>query len=282
MSIEKVLCISDLHCGSHHSIGVEGVELEEGRFSYNTKFQNGILKVFENQLDRVFDKLKGKKFTLILNGDLVDGKHHGDPFVENLISDQIIILTAVLGRVTLKANSGQIERTYFMQGTQAHAGIGNDTERGIAEKYNGELNVKATSGGSKIWQEMELEFANGAVLHTTHHFNFTNIYEGTCYEREWTQIGKSYLKAGMMPPDIYYRGHIHQFGNPFVLPSHPRTEIGCFSTPGWQGKSQYVMKGMGRMKMLQLGMVLLEIEDGKVVLRDFIDTLKPHAEEIQK
>lgn len=282
MSIEKVWCISDPHCGSHHSLGVEGVELEEGRFSHTTKFQNGILKIFDNQVDRVLDKLKGEKTILILNGDLIDGKHHGDPFVENLIADQIKILVAVLSRITGKVDEGQIERTYFMQGTQAHAGIGNDTERGIAEKYNGELNVRSTSGGSKTWQEMELKFANGAVLHTTHHFNFTNIYEGTCYEREWKEIGVSYLKYGNKPPDIYYRGHIHQFGNPFVLASHPLTKIGCFSTPGWQGKSQYVMRGMGRMKMLQLGMCLLEIEDGKVVLRDFIDTLKPHAEEIEK
>jgi len=39
---------------------------------------------------------------------------------------------------------------------------------------------------------------------------------------------------------------------------------------------------MGRMKLLQLGMCLLEIEDGKVVLRDFIDTLKPHNQEIER
>jgi len=168
-----------------------------------------------------------------------------------------------------------------MQGSEAHAGLSNDTERGIAEKYGVKLRVRA-NGKSKTWQEMELEFANGAVLHTTHHFNFTNIYTGTCYEREWKELASEYSKAGIDAPDLYYRGHIHQFGNPFVLASHPRTKIGCFSTPGWQGKSQYVMKGMGRMKLLQLGMCLLEIEDDKVVLRDFIDTLKPYNQEVER
>jgi len=280
MSIEKVLCISDLHCGSTQAIAVDGVELEEQGTYQATKFQLGLSKVFENQLDRIFDKLGGEKFVLILNGDMIDGKHHNNPFVENLIADQINILSGVISKITDRSGS-QIERTYFMQGTEAHAGIGNDTERGIAEKYGSKLRVKA-NGSSKTWQEMELRFSNGAVLHTTHHFNFTNIYEGTCYEREWKEIGISYLRAGKKPPDIFYRGHIHQFGNPYILPSHPLTKIGCFSTPGWQGKSQYVMKSMGRMKLLQLGMCLLEIEDGKVVLRDFIDTLKPHNQEIER
>jgi len=196
MSIEKVLCISDLHCGSTLGIAVDGVELEEGRVYQATKFQLGLLKSVESQLDRIFDKLGGEKFALILNGDLVDGKHHGNPFVENLITDQIRILAAVLEKITLRAKSGQIERTYFMQGTEAHAGLGNDTERGIANKYGAELKVRP-NGASKTWQEMELEFANGAVLHTTHHFNFTNIYEGTCYEREWKETGISHLKAGL-------------------------------------------------------------------------------------
>ena len=35
------------------------------------------------------------------------------------------------------------------------------------------------------------------------------------------------------------------------------------------------------MKMLEVGMCLLEIEDGKVVLRDFIHTLKPYSEEME-
>jgi len=227
MSIEKVLCISDLHCGNTHSIAVDGVELEEKRTYQTTKFQLGLLKVFKSQLDRIFDKLKGEKFALILNGDLVDGKHHGNPFVENLITDQIRILAAVISKITDRADSEQIERTYFMQGTEAHAGLGNDTERGIAEMYGVELKARP-NGGSKTWQEMELEFANGAILHTTHHFNFTNIYEGTCYEREWKETGISHLKAGLDAPDLYYRGHIHQFGNPFRLASHPRTKIGLY------------------------------------------------------
>jgi len=280
MSIEKVLCISDLHCGSTQAIAVDGVELEEQRTYQATKFQLGLLKVFENQLDRIFDKLGADKFVLILNGDMIDGKHHNVPTVENLKTDQGHILAAVISKITDRAGS-QIERTYFMQGTEAHAGLGNDTERGIAEKHGAKLRVKA-NGSSKTWQEMELKFSNGAVLHTTHHFNFTNIYTGTCYEREWKELASEYQKAGLDAPDIYYRGHIHQFGNPFILASHPRTKIGCFSTPGWQGKSQFVMKGMGRMKLLQLGMCLLEIEEGKVVLRDFIDTLKPHNQEIER
>jgi len=281
MSIEKVLCISDLHGGSSYSIAVNGIELEEKRFYQATKFQLGLLKIFENQLDRIFDKLKGEKFVLILNGDLIDGKHHGNPFVENLIADQIKILAAVISKITDRTDEDQIQQTYFMQGTEAHAGIGNDTERGIADKYGAELKVRPNAG-SKTWQEMELEFANGAVLHTTHHFNFTNIYEGTCYEREWKEIGVSYLKVGRTPPDLYYRGHIHQFGNPFILASHPRTKIGCFTTPGWQGKYQYVLRGMSRMKLTQYGMCLLEIEDEKVVLRDFIDTPAPLIGEIER
>jgi len=282
MSIEKVLCISDLHCGSKFSIADDGVELEDGRIYSATPFQTGLLKLHEDQLDRVFEKIDGKPFTLILNGDLVDGKHHNNPFVENLITDQVKILASVLSKLTQRIAPGQLQRTYVMQGTEAHAGIGNDIERGIAEKYGTELKVKATKTGSKTWQEMCLEFANGAVLHTTHHFNFTNIYEGTCYEREWKETGISYLRAGHTPPDIYYRGHIHQFGNPYVLPSHPRTKIGCFSTPGWQGKYQYVLRGMSRMKLTQYGMCLLEIEEGKVVLRDFIDTPAPLNDEVER
>ena len=282
MAIEKVLCISDLHSGSRFSIADDGVELEEGRIYYATKFQLGLLKILESQLDRVFDRLKGKPFTLILNGDMVDGKHHNNPFVENLVTDQVKVLASVLSKLTDRISDGQLQKTYMMQGTEAHAGLGNDIERGIAEKYNKELKVKATKGGSKTWQEMVLEFANEATLHTTHHFNFTNIYEGTCYEREWQQFAISYAKAGKQAPDIYYRGHIHSAGNPYMLSSHPRTRIGCYSTPGWQGKYQYVLRGMSRFKLTQYGMGLLEIEEGKVVLRDFIDTPAPLLDEVER
>jgi len=281
MSIEKILCISDLHCGSTQAIAVDGVELEDDRIYHATKFQLGLLKVFENQLDRVFDRLKAEKFVLLLNGDMVDGKHHNVPTVENLKTDQVRILSAVISKITDRTDGDQIERTYFMQGTEAHAGLGNDTERGIADKYGAELKVRA-NGSSKTWQEMELEFSNGAVLHTTHHFNFTNIYTGTCYEREWKEITVEHSKAGLNAPDIYYRGHIHQRGNPFTLAAHPLTKIGCFSTPGWQGKSQYVMRGYGRTKMLQLGIALLAIEEDKVALNEFVDTLKPHMQEVEK
>ena len=64
--IKNVLCISDLHCGSSFAIATPGVEKNDGTIHQTTPFQDGLLEIFEYQLDRVFEHLGKEKFVWIL------------------------------------------------------------------------------------------------------------------------------------------------------------------------------------------------------------------------
>jgi len=278
MSIENILCINDIHAGNKKSISVPDIELNEGESEHPTQFQLGLLKIFESQLDKVFDELKGEKFAMIIGGEIIDGNSPKNVFSKKLISDQARIAGAVLSKVTDRCDKGQLDRTYLLEGTEWHSGLGNDFDKLFADGLiNSPLKLRKNKKHSHTWQEVLIEFPNGAELHGTHHFNATNIYESTAYVREWKETCFDCQRHGYKHPEILYRCHIHRWGY-FNLDMHPLTKIGVFTLPGWKGLEQYPMKGLARLKPVsQHGMGLLQQIDGKVELKPFLDTIKPYS-----
>ena len=271
--ISKVLCISDPHCGAYNAIANHDIPLVNGGTYQPSQFQLAINSIFRECLEPISKQINGEKFCMILNGDMLEGRHHHNEDVLLPITNQEIVFGSVISQIFEFVKNEQLHKTWMVKGTAAHAGIGNEFESFLGEMYKADLKLVRDSR-KILWNELYYQFPNGAVLEAEHHFNATAIYEQTAYERELKETVWDFWKSGKKSADILYRAHIHRHSY-YPLSTHPRTKVGVFTTPGWQGKSEYVKKMLGgRIKPhTQMGMVLLDIEDDKVVIKDHIRTI---------
>jgi len=273
--MKNCVFISDLHAGAALAVCPPKID------NYSaTPLQLKLYYFLHECYGWIKDELDGEPFTLILGSEIVEGiapklKTIGGGLTRQFKAARIL-LTGLLDHVKEK----QLKQTFLLKGTEYHTGLDNDYENAWSEMMRDKLKIKPDKNGNLTRLVLTGEMDNGAILEATHQFNVTNIYELTAYQREYKETLKAYHEVHRRPPDILYRCHIHRF-NWYPLHDHPLTEVGVFSTPGWSGKSQYVQKGLSRLKLPSFGLCMTKIVDGKVKLLYKIMTVTP-TEELEK
>jgi hypothetical protein len=142
-------------------------------------------------------------FTLIVNGDLLEGLHHGSTqVISGDLGDHVNAALEVLKPLAAKA-----AQTHVVIGTEVHT---RNTEAQIGKALNASKN---TDTGRFAHDRLLLEF-NGLRLSAMHHCSATS--------RQWLESGEysralgnerlSCIRAGWGAPDILLRAHRHVAG----------------------------------------------------------------------
>ena len=262
--INNVVVVSDLHCGCQFGLCPPGpIGLEGGGSYRQSRPQAWVWKQWlKFWRDWVPQACHGEDYAIVINGDALDGVHHGSVSqITHNLSDQTRILKASLQPI-LHPN----QKLFWISGTEAHVGpSGQDEERAASL-----MGAIPDQFGNCARHELWLNVGNG-LCHFLHTISTTNsaAYESTAVMKElvdaYTESGRNRLRS----PDVEVRSHRHRH-----LEVRVPTALGygiSFVTPGWQLKTPFVYRTAGgRAASAQVGGSVIRQGDRDLYTRHWV------------
>jgi hypothetical protein len=246
----------------------DGFTCDNGVMVMPSEFQSKLNDRFWNGLIPWVVEETGGKFNVVVNGDLVDGVHHGavTQWSHNML-DQRNACIEFLRPLRAMAN-----RFIVVRGTESHVGQSGQHDEAIAQALNAE---KSPQGTYSHW-EVFLRFG-GKLVHIAHHIGATTspFAKSSALQR---QIALSYVNSGRWgdePPVMFVRSHRHQCS--WVGEPCANGIVTCVVTPAWQMKTPYVHK-MSLMQEPEYGGILLFAGDNGVYHKPWVERLDRTAE----
>lgn len=246
--VNNLVIVSDLHCGCQLGLcPPEGAALDEGGRYKQSPLQRVVWKCWREFWDKwVPDAVRGEPFAVLVNGDALDGVHHGSTTqITHNLARQAVIAESVLAPVA-RACQG---RFYMTRGTEAHVGPSGAEEERLAKL----LGAVPDEEDRHARYELFVQVGEGLV-HAMHHIGTTGSmhYESTAVMKE---LSESYGEAGRWgrnPPDVVVRSHRHRH-----MEVRVPTRLGygiSFVTAGWQLKTPFAYRiPGGRITTPQIG-----------------------------
>jgi hypothetical protein len=151
---------------------------------------------------------------------------------------------------------------YHIRGTEAHSGPSGEEEEKLAKS----LGAIPDETGNHSRYELYLNVGN-CLVHFTHHIGVTGslAYETTALMKEFAETTSESARWGKKAPNIVARAHRHRHAEIRVPTAHAYGY--CFTTPGWQLKTPFVYRTMGRISTPQLGGSLVRQGDEEFFTR---------------
>lgn len=227
MTTTCCLVASDIHCLSTFAVLRPGFVTEEGNEIGLNKFQKWLWGAWEDCIAEVDTFARGRKYFLILNGDLIEGNHHRTK--EILACSEAEHMRAAL--YTLEDLTARASRIAIVEGTECHTG---DFEGAMGSI------LKATR-----------DPVTGKHVHKTFHFEMNGV-PGMAYHHMPTtkrvyleasglgiELGNAQLSAarlGYPVPKIVLMAHRHRQG----VYTDGNAIAAC--SPAWQGLTRFGRK----------------------------------------
>ena len=265
----SVIVISDAHCGCRMGLFPDRpVMLDGGIEASPSVLQRKVWALWQEFWNEwVPEATKGEPYIVVMNGDSLDGVHHGSKTqVSQNFADQQAIAVECLKPVVEKAHT-----YYHVRGTEAHVGASGEQEELLARQ----LGAKPDSEGHSARWELYLDL-HGHLCHFTHHIGTTgsSAYESTAPYKEQVE---SYLDAGRWdrkPPQVIVRSHRHRHIE-VRSPSRDGHSV-VLVTPGWQLKTPFVYRIPGaRASQPQIGGALIRVGDRMLYTDSKVWSLEP-------
>ena len=263
--INNVVVFSDTHSGCRLALcPPEGVELDDGGTYMPSRFQKKMWALWEEFWGEwVPQATKGEPYAVIMNGDALEGVHHGSTTqITHNLMDQGRIAKRILQPVVELCEG----RYYHIRGTEAHVGPSASAEEGLAKSLGAIPNEDGQYARYDLWKTIGPD----KLIHSLHHIGSTGsqAYEATAVHKE---IVEEFAEAGRwrnQPPDVVVRSHRHRYMETAVPIGHKckngKQATGrAFSvvTPCWQGKTPFVWKiPGGRLSTPQFGGILIRYD----------------------
>lgn len=220
-----VLVLNDTHCGSDLGLHPEKVILGDGRhltFGDNLKLQF-LWKSWLDMRERFFRLAKNDPYTLVLNGDLIEGFHHkSDSVVAAKISQHLDIAKEALAPFIEMA-----ETVYATRGTECHT---EDWESYFTSLF-----------GLAPAKDIQQFTVNGLLVDARHHLSCASSVssESAALARVMANAIANCARAEHAIPQIFLRAHRHTTGD--YCDGHNMIVV-----PGaWQFMSRYCYKVVG-------------------------------------
>jgi len=271
--IRNLAVVSDLHCGSQLGLCPPVAHLDGGGTYRASRAQRKVHAVWLDYWRKWLPEVThGEPFAVEVNGDCLDGRHHGstDQISQNL-TDQAAIAYELLAPVRDLCEG----RLYMVRGTEAHVGPSGEEEEALARR----LGAIPDADGNAARQELWIQVGTGLV-HLMHHIGTAGSthYESTAVMRE---LAEEYTEAGRhrrRPPDVVIRSHRHR-AIQIIIPTDTGLGI-SMTTPGWQLKTPFVYRVAGaRVSMPQIGGCLVRQGDEELHTRIFYRSIgRPRTE----
>lgn len=269
MSTNNLLVISDTHIGCQHALCPPvGFRMDDGGRYLPSDIQLALWKWWEEMGGEWLSwATKGEPCDLAVNGDALDGVHHGSTtqWTHNLTS-QAEAATAILEPLAAKA-----EKLYWLRGTEAHVGQSGQEEERLAR----EMGAVPNEQGQHARYHLRV-MVGDALVDLSHHIGIAGsvAYETTALTKEMQEAYADCARWGHEPPRVIVRSHRHRFSK-VTLPSASGDTL-CVVTPAWQLRTPfaYRMPG-GRTVTPHLGAVLVRWANGEIFTRDYVRTIGP-------
>lgn len=194
-----VLVINDTHCGSEFGLLPDHVELNDGRtLGYGNNLKLKFLWESWLQMREDFFQVAGNEpFTLVLNGDLIEGTHHKSE--EKVAAKMIEHLT--IAEVAVGPWVELAENTVVTRGTECHTA---DWESYFCERF-----------GIPKAKDFQQFTVNGTLIDVRHHMPCAaSMYaESAALSKVVVNNISQAQRAGHPIPRILLRGHRHTTGD---------------------------------------------------------------------
>ena len=260
--IRNVVVFSDTHVGCKLALcHPDGAELDDGGIYMPSKSQLKIWSMWEEFWGEWVPRVtRGQPFTVVHNGDVVDGVHHNSTtqWSHNL-GDQVNHAYKILKPV-VEACEG---RYYHIRGTEAHVGKSASEEERLARL----LNAIPNEEGQFARYELRLRLG-GRLCHFLHHIGTTSssAHEASAINAELAAMYADAGRFGREPPMVVCRSHRHRCGE-IRLPAHGGYATSMV-TACWQLKTPYAWKIAGaRVSTPQIGGSLIRHGDEELYTR---------------
>lgn len=271
--INNIVCVSDLHCGCQVGLCPPSVDLDDGGVYYQNRIQHQTWQWWKEFQRWVTKTTHGEPFTLVVNGDALDGRHHGSVTqISQNLATQRKIAYQVLQPLVQKSAA-----YYHIRGTEAHVGQSGEQEEMLARELGAIPDQDGRYARWELW--IECGKRNRALCHFSHHIGTTGSmhYESTAVLKELSEAYAEAGRWGNRPPDCVVRSHRHRC-IVVEVPTEKQRGISA-TTPGWQGKTPFVYRiPGGRQSMPQCGGILIrEAPDGVWFLTSWVRSPKREA-----
>lgn len=235
---DVVALCGDLHCGSTVALHPNDVTaLDDGGEYHPTKAQQWLWQGWTRYWQAVRQARTSKdRLTVIINGDLVDGDHHGTAqIVSGVPGVQFDILTRCLEPMLAL----QPAHVIVIRGTSVHDGKNGSGAEAAAKWLSKRVDVPRcpVTGNYSHWH-WQGDFS-GHVINCTHH--------GKLGKLPWTkhngaislaaQIFFEKAKRRERWPDLAVRSHLHQTAD-----THDAQPVRVLALPAWQLHTEYTYR----------------------------------------
>lgn len=257
-AIPNIVCVSDLHAGCQLALFPPGLGLKlDGGGQYEpSELQQKLWSMWCEFWDTwVPTVTKGEPFVLVVNGDCLDGVHHGSVTqITHNLETQRRIAEAILAPVVRRAAA-----YYHMRGTEAHVGPSGQDEEAVARALGAIPDESGNHARWDLWYDLR-----GHLGHFTHHIGTTGsmAYETTALMKEFSEALAESARQGKEPPRFIVRSHRHRSLKIDVPMSGDSPDGLAIITPGWQLKTPFSFRiAGGRQSQPQIGGVLIRAGD---------------------
>ena len=251
----NLIVISDIHAGCRVALcPPKGVKLDDGGVYKPSKLQLKLWKMWDEFWTIWVPMVtKGEPYDVVINGDSIDGTHHGSTTqISQNIEDQIRVAIELLTPVAENCRN-----FYMVRGTEAHVGQSGTYEEQLAQRLGAIPNAEGQYARHELWL-----YVGESLVHLMHHIGSSGsaAYESTAVHKELIESLTEAARQNLEPPSVIVRSHRHRaFKTSF--PSN-RGEMISVVTPGWQCKTPFAYKiPGGRTSLPQFGGLLIRSGD---------------------
>ena len=278
-----VAICSDTHCGS--TVGLcppEGLELDEGRY-IPSEAQKWLWECWESAWKQTKSIIRRKKFTLVVNGDVIDGDHHRTAQIASPLTGIHVRCAIRSLEVPLKLKPSAV---HIMRGTPVHVGRSGETEEGIARVLNKQgvpiIRDPDTRNLSSYKRRIDIE---GVRLDIAHHGrmgqrahtrgSYSRLYAFDVWAEQALDMYKEMRQSPesleeifnrKRPADVAIRSHNHKYQD---SGDDHRGITRIVSLPAFQLATEYVHR-IAVESLADIGIVLLIIKKGEIEVRPII------------
>lgn len=263
-TIRNLVVISDLHIGCQLGLAAPtGHRLDNGGRYRPTRAQRAVWRIWDHFWSQWVPQVTHREpFDLLINGDLMDGVHHGSTHQwSHNLGDQAVAAYEILAPIADRA-----AHLYIVRGTPAHAGEAGVEEERLARRLGAVPDRDGRHARWELWKHI-----GGYLINATHHIGTTasSQHEVSAINAELASLFTEAGRWGHQPPDIIVRSHRHRCAE-LRLPAE-RCYASAFVTAAWQLKTPFSWKvAGGRVTTPQIGGSLIRLGDQELHTRHFV------------
>jgi len=259
--VRHILAVSDLHCGSTVGLCPPDFKMCKGG-TYGLNRSQQWLWVHWCKLTRqAVEAFHGEPFALVVNGDLIDGNHHGTQEIWSVnLQDHANAALELLAPIVAKAAA-----TFVVVGTESHT---KEAEYGIAEYLKA-----APDNDNQCPAHNQLNLSVGEhryPVRFVHHISTTSRehLRASRLSIHLSNTRTAASDAGHTPPKMLVAGHSH------VADVYQRLDLACVTLPAWQLLTRYGHKVVPS-SVPAVGLAALSFDEPIPRIRMFTSCAKP-------